>query len=97
MCSASLYHAAVHVSPSLGKLVFLVLLCTIATLVGPIIGGISGVVLVLLGITLCVVVIGVIYCRRPNCKVHKHTRLTPVAVPYGEYNTILDWLKCYDH
>ena len=66
---------------TLGKLVFLVLLCTIATHVGPIIGGIIGVVLVLLVIVLTV--IGVIYYRRH--KVHKHTRL-PHAEHYREYN-----------
>ena len=55
-------------------------------------------ILVLLVITtlcvLAVIIIGVMYRRR---KVHKHTRL-PLAVHYLEYNnTILDWLKCYDH
>ena len=100
-----LFVLAVHVSPTLiepnkptdptlGKLVFLVLLCTIATLIGPIIGGIIGVIVLLGIVTLCVVVIGVIYYR--GRKVHKRTRL-PLAVHYGEYNIILDWLKCYDH
>ena len=71
------------------------LFCIFATHVGPIIGGIIGVILVLsLVIALCAAVIGVIYYRRRMA--HKRMKLSH-AVHCGEYNTILDWLKCYDH